>query len=346
VVVTVELVRYETACRALAAAASFDEVKDIKDKMIALEAYAKQARNPELESNAWAIRKRAEDKIGELTLQMEKARKVGPGVEVQLPTGGKSKKDVLASLGISTSAAQRYEQFHLLPPREKEARIAAGREAIRSGKSLADIYVLQDDKTRRRAQREAELGARQMALPKRRFGVIVADPEWQFEPWSRVTGMDRSAENHYPCSALSVIASRPVETIAADDSVLGLWATVPMLPQALIVMGAWGFDYKTHWAWAKDRIGPGYWNRNKHEIFLFGTRGTVPCPAPGEQWDSLLEAPRRGHSEKPELFLEMMECYFPSLPKIELNRRGPERPGWKAWGNEAEQPAARVRALA
>ena len=116
------------------------------------------------------------------------------------------------------------------------------------------------------------------------------------------------------------------------------------LPQALIVMGVWGFDYKTHWVWAKDRIGPGYWNRNKHELFPFGTRGDVPCPAPGEQWDSLLESPRRGHSEKPEIFLEMMEFYFPHLPKIELNRRGPARNGWSAWGLDAE-PCLSTRTL-
>jgi N6-adenosine-specific RNA methylase IME4 len=187
-----------------------------------------------------------------------------------------------------------------------------------------------------RAGREADLGRAQQALPNARFGVIVADPEWRFEPWSRETGMDRAADNHYPTSCSEVIAARDVPSIADKHCILFLWATTPMLPHALLVMGAWGFDYKSHYAWGKDKAGTGYWNREKHELLLIGTRGDIPCPAPGEQRDSLLIAPRGEHSAKPECFLEMIEQYFPTLPKIELNRRGPARKGWAAWGNEAQ----------
>ena len=49
------------------------------------------------------------------------------------------------------------------------------------------------EKKELRAKREAELGKRQRALPDKRFGVIYADPPWRFEPYSRVTGMDRAA---------------------------------------------------------------------------------------------------------------------------------------------------------
>jgi N6-adenosine-specific RNA methylase IME4 len=112
--------------------------------------------------------------------------------------------------------------------------------------------------------------------------------------------------------------------------VLFLWATVPMLQQALQVMSAWGFKYKSHFVWIKDRIGTGYWNRNKHELLLVGTRGKIPAPAPGTQCESAIEAAVGRHSAKPECFLELIERYFPTLPKIELNRRGPSRPGWSA----------------
>lgn len=200
--------------------------------------------------------------------------------------------------------------------------------------------VAQAVKQQVRTTRELLLGENQTALPNKRYGVIVADPEWRFEPWSRTTGMDRAADNHYPTSCLEVIASRDVDSIAAGDSALGLWSTVPMLREALAVMEAWGFEYKTHWAWAKDRIGTGYWNRNAHEIFLLGTRGKIPAPAMGTQWKSIIEAPAARHSAKPEIFLQMMEQYFPTLPKIELNRRGAPRSGWDAWGNETTQSAA------
>ena len=330
------LLKYDMACQELAEAASLDEVKNVTDRLKAWEHYAKQAHNPELEANAWMIRKRAEDKLGELSLELEKAHKVGPGIDIQLPAGGKSKKDVLSSFGISTSAAQRYEQFHMLPEWEKRAVIKAGREAIMSGKSIAEIYAIQQYKKRRRDLREVELGKRIMALPKTKFGVIVADPEWRFEPWSRETGSDRSADNHYPTSQLQDIKTRDVASIAADDCALFLWATQPMLRQALDVMETWGFEYKSNAIWVKDRIGTGYWFRNQHEQLLLGTRGDIPCPWPGDQWWSVWEEARRGHSAKPDYFLELIEAYFPNLPKIELNRRGPARRGWSAWGLEAE----------
>jgi hypothetical protein len=103
-------------------------------------------------------------------------------------------------------------------------------------------------------------------------------------------------------------------------------------------MKGWGFDYKTHCVWNKDRVGTGYWFRNKHELVLIGTKGAPPAPAPGTQFPSVLDAPVGAHSAKPDIILQMIEAYFPNLPKIELNRRGPPRPGWDAWGNEAEQP--------
>jgi len=195
-------------------------------------------------------------------------------------------------------------------------------------------------KAERRAQREAELADKQTALPSQRYGVIVADPEWRFEPYSRETGMDRAADNHYPTNATDLIAQRDVPSIAADDCVLFLWATVPMLEDAMDVLRAWGFKYKSHAIWDKVHIGTGYWFRNRHELLLVGTKGDIPAPAMGEQFASVMTIARKEHSAKPEQFLELIEQYFPNLPKIELNRRGPPRPGWDAWGNEATEAAA------
>jgi N6-adenosine-specific RNA methylase IME4 len=105
-----------------------------------------------------------------------------------------------------------------------------------------------------------------------------------------------------------------------------------MLPQALEVMAAWGFQYKTNIAWVKDCIGTGYWFREKHEHLLVGTKGNIPAPAPGTQDESVLIAPRgRRHSEKPKFVYELIEDYFPNLPKIELNARQC-REGWDSWG--------------
>jgi hypothetical protein len=164
------------------------------------------------------------------------------------------------------------------------------------------------------------------------YNVIYADPPWKFEVYNEDTGSDRSADNHYPTMALDDIMALPVP--AADDCVLFLWATSPMLQEALDVMDAWGFTYKSHIIWVKDRIGTGYWARNKHELLLIGTRGDIPAPSMGTQPPSVIEAPVGKHSEKPTAFAEMIEGLFETLPKIELFCRSP-RPGWDVAGNES-----------
>src|SRR4029453_16730776 len=102
---------------------------------------------------------------------------------------------------------------------------------------------------------------------------------------------------------------------------LFLWTTNPKLKDALKVMAAWGFTYKTNVAWVKPKTGTGYWVRGKHELLLIGTRGHIPAPAPGTQWPSVIGAPTRGHSVKPEEIYRMIEDYFPNLPKLEMFAR-------------------------
>lgn len=235
-------------------------------------------------------------------------------------------------IGTALDKGEEIEALAKLSPERREEVIA---KAEAGEKVSAKVAAKQE----RREEREEELADKQRALPETKFGVILADPEWRFEVYSRESGMDRAADNHYPTSATDVIASRPVQDIAADDCVLFLWATVPMLPDALRVMEAWGFAYKSHFIWNKDKIGTGYWNRNKHELLLVGTRGNVPAPAMGEQAHSVIDAPVRLHSEKPASFYLLIENYFPNLPKIELNARR-RREGWEPWGLEAPEAAA------
>ena len=169
--------------------------------------------------------------------------------------------------------------------------------------------------------------------PKQKFGVIYADPAWKFVVWggeNTGTGMLIGvADNHYPC--LPIEAIKAIAPPAADDAALFLWATVPMLPQALEVMAAWGFTYKSHCAWVKDRAGTGYIFRNRHELLLYGTRGNVPAPATAE-FESVVFAARGKHSEKPAICRTIIETLFPSLPKVEMFARGKAPPGWTLFG--------------
>ena len=164
------------------------------------------------------------------------------------------------------------------------------------------------------------------------FGVIMADPPWRFEPYARDTGLDRAADNHYPTMTLDELCE--LQPPMADDCALFLWATVPMLLDALDLMAAWRFGYRSHWVWIKPHPGTGYWNRNCHEILLLGVRGNVPAPAPGHQYDSVFTGETAGHSVKPAAAAEMIEEMFPHAALLEMFARGP-RLGWTAWGAEA-----------
>ena len=143
--------------------------------------------------------------------------------------------------------------------------------------------------------------------------------------------MDRAADNHYPTMNLAAIKALKVP--AADDAVLFMWATAPMLPAALDVIAAWGFESQNFHVWGRDRIGTGYWVRGSAELLLVATRGQPIEPAPGQQLPAWIEAPRGEHSEKPEIFVQAIERLWPNTQKLEMFARRP-RSGWDAGGNE------------
>jgi N6-adenosine-specific RNA methylase IME4 len=338
-----KVVKYEAARRALAAAHDVDEVKNIHDMAAAAQEYARQAKDSEMIGWATEIRKRAERRLGQVMEEQKAAgqRTKQGGDKRSKAARGPLIRPTLADTGIDKhladrarkAAAMTAEKFEIVARKSAAAAVAAAdgdKAVVRAARAEQ-----QAEKANNRARRERDLAASTLAasamLGEERYGVIYADPPWRFQPYSVNTGMDRAADNHYPTMTLDSIKSMKVP--AADDCVLFLWATVPMLPQAFEVMHAWGFNYKSHCVWLKDWLGTGYWFRNKHELLLVGTRGNIPAPAQGQQYASVIEACVGKHSEKPGHFVEMIEELFPNLPAIELFARGP-RLGWKVWGNE------------
>jgi N6-adenosine-specific RNA methylase IME4 len=252
---------------------------------------------------------------------------------------GEKIPDVADLAGTSLDKADELDALAKLAPKEQRVLIKA---ACKGKKVTAKIRLKQI----RRNERERELAGKIVAMPTKKYGVIVEDYEWDFQVRNRDTGMDRHAANHYPVSedahTAEEIVARTKNRFActADDCALFMWTTVPHLAIGIDVLRLRGFRYVSNWAWDKIKIGTGYWNRNRHEHLLLGIKGTIPCPAPGEQWESLLSIEAGDHSAKPERFLEMIEAYFPTLPKIELNLRGAPRPGWDGWGYEAQEQEA------
>jgi N6-adenosine-specific RNA methylase IME4 len=177
------------------------------------------------------------------------------------------------------------------------------------------------------------------------YRVIYADPPWTFATYS-YKGKGRSPEAYYDCMSLAEINALPVADWAADDCVLLMWATDPLLPTAFEVMRAWGFTYKTvGFYWAKlnksaatpydDRsffTGLGFWTRANPELCLLATRGHPRRRRADVK--KLIVSPRREHSRKPDEAYERIEALCQG-PYLEMFARS-ARPGWDRWGEESE----------
>lgn len=337
------LLKYDAACRALAEAKTVDEAKEIHNRSEAMRAYARQAKNKQLEVDAAEIRIRAERRLGEMISGQKATVGLNQGAKGSMVTGSvkepvKDDRPTLAEAGIDKKLSARAQKMAAVPEQQFEAMVGEWRGRVEAENERVTTNLLAaGEKKLSRDAKEAALAARITALPNTKFGVILADPPWRFEPYSRDSGMDRAADNHYPTMDLDAI--KALDVPAADDCALFLWATAPMLPEALAVMAAWGFTYKSQIIWNKDRIGTGYWARNKHELLLIGTRGDVPAPAPGTQPASVIDAPVSAHSAKPLEFHEIIERIYPTLPKLEMFART-ARLGWQSWGAEAEQDSS------
>lgn len=186
-------------------------------------------------------------------------------------------------------------------------------------------------------------------LPLFRYGCIVADPPWLFQNYSdKRSGKGAAAQ--YDCQDIDWIKGLRVADLCKPDAVLVLWATFPMLQQALDVMTAWGFAYKSGGAWAKmsktgvkPAFGGGYWFRSASEPFLLGALGR-PSPQSRAtrnlilpEAEALIQASVRGHSVKPDSQYELAEAIAEG-PYLELFSRR-TRNGWDSFGDQVAEEA-------
>ena len=176
------------------------------------------------------------------------------------------------------------------------------------------------------------------------YRVIYADPPWTFSTYSR-KGKGRSAEAYYDCMSLDAIKALPVAEWAANDCVLLLWTTDPLLPTAFDVIRAWGFTYKTvgfYWAKLNKSADPtiysdssffgglGFWTRANPEICLLATRGHPRRRRADVR--KLIVSPRREHSRKPDEIYDRIERLVTG-PYLELfgSAGASHRDGWTRW---------------
>lgn len=186
-----------------------------------------------------------------------------------------------------------------------------------------------------RQMKRDEVSKKAAALPSGKFRIIYADPPWKYGDGRTGDLMTATgALHHYPTMALSELKAIGVRDLGADDSVLFLWATSPLLPDALELAAAWGFKYKASFVWDKVRHNLGTYNSVRHEFLLICTRGSA-TPEVSKLFDSVQVIEKTDkHSAKPEEFREIIDTLYPSGTRIELFRRGDAPNGWVVYGNE------------
>lgn len=181
-------------------------------------------------------------------------------------------------------------------------------------------------------------------LPQNAYKIIYADPPWKYGGGKNPKTFQGLASVHYSTMRTKDIARIPVQNLAdKDGAVLFIWATPPMLADALSVMQAWGFSYKTvGFSWVKRSkngkpfFGLGFWTRSNAELCLIGVSGKNYPRRQDNHVAQIVETfGRLPHSKKPDIVRERIVSLMGDLPRVELFSRG-RFDGWDAWGDEAD----------
>lgn len=222
-----------------------------------------------------------------------------------------------------------------------ERKMKKARKVRKASPSIAkkvragELTLSQANRQIRRSEQENKLAEAQ-AKPKvvsikGPYDLIVADPPWKYD--FEEAG-NREIENQYPTATVEEICTHA--PISSKNAILFLWATAPKLEEALKVMAAWGFSYRTCAIWDKQKIGMGYWFRVQHELLLVGVKGKPGATPESERRASIFSEPRGKHSVKPEAVYDWIDRAFPEAKKLEMYLRGKTRIGWAGHGNECE----------
>lgn len=169
-------------------------------------------------------------------------------------------------------------------------------------------------------------------LPTGKYNIIYADPAWKYEFCSDDADQ---IEQHYDTMELEDIKNLKVPS--AENAILYLWATAPKLQEAIEVLNAWGFTYRTCAVWDKQHIGMGYWFRGQHELLLVGVKGEFNAPEPTKRVSSVYSEKRTKHSKKPDYYYKLIEQMFPDGKYLELFARNKFNDKWTVWGNEINE---------
>lgn len=233
------------------------------------------------------------------------------------PSGGKTRDKVAAYIGCSGKTL------------EKAARVV---EAAEQDPGKFGPFVELMDKTGKvdlsyRKLKQASAGEPPVApeLPAGEYDVIMANPPWIERGPNTISG-----EVQDPCPAMTAAELKAFRLPYAQGSTLFLWAPPPKLVDALAVMKAWGFTYKTSLIWVKELEPGGKLVTERHETLLVGTKGNPTPPAVEDVPGSVIKAPENPGNMKPSRVYDIVEEMFPEGRYLELLSQS-GRKKWTTW---------------
>jgi len=324
------LAKLDSAHRALAEAKTAQEAKRIADVAEAARVYAQRVGlGIEVINHAMHVRLLAERLLGEMLIAAKKTGQLKPGRAKRHAID--SDDSIFLPDDVSLDLSSRAQKFGAVPQDGIEAKLNefAARGEICVTELLREVRG--ENKSKAKQNLIAELNGQPVPPLHGSFDVIVIDPPWQYS--SRAQDNSHRARNPYPDMSLDEIEILPVAEHSNDNAILWLWTTNAFLRAAFKLMDSWDFEQKTMLTWAKDRMGIGDWLRGQTEHCLLAIRGRPIVTLTNQT--TLLVAPMREHSRKPDEFYHLVESLCPGT-KLEMFARQ-SRPGWQSWGLETQK---------
>lgn len=177
----------------------------------------------------------------------------------------------------------------------------------------------------------------------KKYNIIYADPPWEYRQSGSKTNSRGMAKQHYNTMSTDEICKLPINQLKTDNAICFMWATFPNIEQALKVMKAWGFEYKTAaFVWVKKNKksntnfwGMGAYTRANAEVCLIGISKNTKAKecVKSNAVHQIVESSIEQHSKKPDEVRQRILQLLGDLPRIELFARQ-YADGWDCWGNE------------
>ena len=311
------LIRLDAFTQALAEATTIPEIKNLADQADLFRQWLKKQKVGREAQNTGAI----------MCLQAQ--RKLGGMLGEQIQWGGDRKSSLhdailkLDDLGIEPTASHRWQKLAEIPEKDFREFIADYQEAEDEITTAALVRFW--------SKKTITPLTETVPLPVGKFSVITIDPPWRYGTLKNLDS--RRVAAPYPEMSFEQLSMLDIP--AADNCLFWLWTTNAFIHDALHLLEAWEFEYKTIMTWFKERIGVGYWLRGETEHCLLATRGN-PKISHETAITTHLKVKSQNHSRKPDEFYEIVETLCgqaTELTHLEMFARE-KRKGWATWGNQ------------